>query len=99
MTEAIRMDYDAVEITRQILAKGAQDMAARLEELARDMTAMSDGRGNWITAFHETKKDWDTKIEGIATTLTRAEKQLDKAAIATQDADLAGAKLFGNIGV
>lgn len=95
----IGMDYALVDDTRQTLAQGSQDLQDRLNQLAREMMAMDDGRGNWIQAFTAVKQNWDRQMAQMAQVLNTTAAQLKISAVAMQAADQASARGFNNIAV
>jgi len=97
MAQSFRMDYDYVEVTRQTLNQGSQQIEERLNQLARDMSALNDGRGNWIQAFTEIKQQWDQQMARLTAVLGTMAEQLKHSATTMQEADHDSAAMFQKI--
>jgi len=97
MAHTFRMDYEAVDVTRQTLNQGSQQIEDRLNQLAKDMTALNDGRGNWIQAFNDIKRQWDQQMTRLTAVLGTMAEQLKHSATTMQEADHDSAAMFQKI--
>ena len=98
-SSTVRMDYELVDQTRTTLLNGSQQLEDRLNQLVQQMTALNDGRGNWIQSFTDMKARWDRQMTNLKTVLNTTAEQLKNTAIAMDETDRASANSFGSIAV